>query len=154
MSMKKQRRIPGSILEIQLEDQSFSYAQVLKMGVAFFDLNVKDPLTDLNVILEKPVLFIIEIYDQIITKGRWKIVGVMPIRPDFINPPLKFIQDQLDIDKFELYDPISGDIYPATREECIGLERAAVWEAEHVEERLIDHYNNRENKWVKMLSMK
>lgn len=152
--MKKQRRIPGSILEIQLEDQSLSYAQVLKMGVAFFDLNTKDSLTDLNVLLEKPVLFIIEIYDHIITKGRWRIVGNLPIRTDLINPPLKFIQDQLDPDKFELYDPISGDSYPATRDECIGLERAAVWEAEHVEGRLIDHYNNRENIWVKMLSIK
>ena len=152
--MKKQRRIPGSILEIQLEDKSLSYAQVLKMGVAFFDLNAKDSLTDLNIIPEKPVLFIIEIYDHIITKGRWKIVGNLPIRPDLINPPLKFIQHQLNPDKFELYDPISGDSYPATRDECIGLERAAVWEAEHVEERLIDHYNNRENIWVKMLSMK
>lgn len=152
--MKKERRIPDSILEIQLEDQTFAYAQVLKMGVAFFDLKVEVPLTDLNVILEKPVLFIIEIYDQIITKGRWKIVGNLPIRPDLINPPMKFIQDQLDPDKFELYDPISGNRYPATRDECIGLERAAVWEAEHVEGRLIDHYNNRENKWVKMLSMK
>jgi hypothetical protein len=152
--MKKQRRIPGSILEIQLEDQSLAYAQVLKTGVAFFDLNAKDSLTDLHVILEKPVLFIIEIYDHIITKGRWKIVGTLPIRPDLIKPPLQFIQDQLAPDKFELYDPISGDIYPATRDECIGLECAAVWEAEHVEGRLIDHYNNRENIWVKMLSMK
>lgn len=54
--MKKQRRIPGSILEIQLEDQSLSYAQVLKMGVVFFDLNAKDSFTDLNVILEKTCL--------------------------------------------------------------------------------------------------
>ncbi|WP_276482723.1 hypothetical protein [Paraflavitalea pollutisoli] len=108
----------------------------------------------MNALLDRPVLFIIEIYDHIIKKGRWKTVGCLPIGAGLVKPPLKFIQGPLDPDKFELYEPLSGKITPATREECIGLERAAVWEGEHVEGRLLDYHKNRENIWVQRLSMK
>jgi len=40
---------------------------------------------------------------------------------------------------------------PASREECAGLEAAAVWEPEHVEDRLRDHFAGRPNKWVESL---
>lgn len=65
---------------------------------------------------------------------------------------MKFIQDVLNPEKFELYDPNNGEIIPATKEQIQGLECAAVWEAEHVESRIIDYYEGRPNKWVKQLS--
>ncbi len=43
---------------------------------------------------------------------------------------------------------------PATTGECIGLEAAAVWEAEHVEDRLRDHFAGQLNKWVEQLRAK
>ena len=39
----------------------------------------------------------------------------------------------------------------AIAEECVGLERAAVWEPEHVEDRLRDHFAGRSNRWVESL---
>jgi hypothetical protein len=35
--------------------------------------------------------------------------------------------------------------------ECTSLERAAVWDTEHIEDRLEDYFNGRENKWVESL---
>ena len=67
---------------------------------------------------------------------------------------MKFIQDSLNPSKFESYNPNTGEITPSTKEECIGLERAAVWEAEHVESRITDFFNSRENVWVKQLELK
>jgi hypothetical protein len=39
-------------------------------------------------------------------------------------------------------------------EEVKGLERAAVWEADHIEDRLTDYIDGKENKWVKSLELK
>lgn len=50
-------------------------------------------------------------------------------------------QDELDETQFELYNPNTGEATQATREGMRGLETCAVWEAHHVEERIIDHYN-------------
>lgn len=57
-------------------------------------------------------------------------------------------------------DPMSGalSIYwekpdgswgedPATRAQCAGLERTAVWDPEHLEDRLRDHRAGRPNRW-------
>jgi hypothetical protein len=40
---------------------------------------------------------------------------------------------------------VAGGWAPATPKECVGLELAAVWAAEHIEERVRDHYQNRPN---------
>jgi hypothetical protein len=44
-----------------------------------------------------------------------------------------------------------GDEVPASAEQCEGLECAAVWEAEHVVERLSDHFAGRPNAWVESM---
>lgn len=43
---------------------------------------------------------------------------------------------------------------PATPEECAVLERAAVWDPGHVEDRLRDHFAGQSNKWVESLRLK
>lgn len=42
----------------------------------------------------------------------------------------------------------------ATRAQCAGLERSAVWDAEHVEDRLRDRRAGRLNKWAESLALK
>jgi hypothetical protein len=39
-------------------------------------------------------------------------------------------------------------------ERCVGLERAAVWDPEHVEDRLRDHRAGVPNKWVESLALR
>ena len=67
----------------------------------------------------------------------------------------------MSADRFFKRDSISGkfSIYegggietPATYDEVVDLECAAVWDPEHVESRLDDHYAGVENLWVKSLS--
>jgi hypothetical protein len=64
---------------------------------------------------------------------------------------------------FFKHDNISGEVSmtpgggverPATREECFGLERAAVWDPEHVVSRLDDHFAGRPNAWVDLMRLK
>lgn len=150
--MRQQRTI-GAIVKVPLEDGFHTYARTLSdAAFAFYDSRTKEDITDLNEIISRPVLFIIGVYNSAVTKGRWLKLGKVPLESKFDTLPLQFIQDALDPTRFKIYD--NGIIRNATREECVGLERTAVWEAEHVEERLNDHYAGRTNRWVESLRMK
>jgi hypothetical protein len=145
--MVRQRLTKGSILEIKVENGKYCYAQILeKSGFAFFDYHSENKLKDFSVLENAPILFIISVYNDVVTKGHWLIVGKIPIRHDLMLEPMKFIQDALNLSKFQLYNPNTGEISPATKDECKGLECASVWEAFSVEERLNDHYAGRLNK--------
>lgn len=153
--MKRQQRTIGSILSIDLEDGYYNYAQILEFGIAFFDIHVKESkLVSLDSLLEKPILFIVEVYNDVITRGRWVKIGKLPIRKDLEILPMEFIQDALNPQNFELYNPRTGEIIPSTREECEGLERSAVWDSNHVEDRLRDYYAGRPCIWVEQLKIK
>lgn len=146
--VKRQRRTIKSIVEIDLKGGYFAYGQILVAGIAFFDYRTKARLTDFKVLIEAPILFVIEVYDHVITKGQFLKVGKIDIRDELDPPPNKFIHDEMN-DSFELYNPITGEITASTKDEARGLECSSVWEAEHVEERIKDHYTGKENHIVK-----
>lgn len=120
-----------------------------KAGYAFFDYKTTDKLKDLKILLGRPILSITSVYDDVITQGYWLKVGAIEVREDLQVQPMQFIQDALDQDSFELYNPNTSEILPAIKEEIKGLERAAVWEASHIEDRIRDHYNGESCIWLK-----
>jgi len=153
--MTRQRITEGSILEININDKYYCYAQILKnANYAFFNYKSEKKLKDFSCLTKAPILFVVAVYKSIITKGRWIKVGKMTIREELKVLPMKFIQDSLDPQRFKIYDPNTGEIKKSTRNECVGLECAAVWEAEHVEDRIADFYEDKPNKWVEQLSIK
>jgi len=87
-----------------------------------------------------------------VTRGRWKIVGHIPLEEALVVPRPHFIQDALKPESFSIYE--RGAIRPATKEECIGLEREAVWDPTHAEDRVRDHYLGRKNKWLESLKIR
>ncbi len=150
----RQQRTPGAILKIDLGDGYHSYARILgKANYAFYDLKTKVDIKDMSEIVSKPILFIVSVYDDVITRGRWLKVGKLPLEESLQSLPFKFIQD-LYTGELEQYNSNTGEIKPATKAECEGLERAAVWEADHVESRLRDFYSKKPNLWVEQLKMK
>lgn len=147
--IKKQRITIGSILEINIEKSYYVYAQILgKAGYAFFDYKTEQQLSDLTILLSKPVLFITGVYNDVVTQGLWLKVGKIEVRNDLKVQPMQFIQDALHPDRFEFYNPNTGEITPATKEQVRGLERTAVWEANHIEDRIRDHYNGVPCEWL------
>lgn len=147
---RKQRRV-GDVVEIDLCDGFRAYARVLDEGsFAVYDCRTETefPLDD---ILRLPVLFEVAVMRWAVTKGRWKVIGTAPIESAHSVPAPKFIEDQLNKGHFEIYE--HGKIRPASRAECIGLECMAVWDPEHVEDRIRDHFAGRTNKWVESLKM-
>ena len=76
---KRQKITIGSIVEISIEGLYYVYAQILSHGgYAFFDCRYEKPLRDLSELLNKPVLFIVGVYDYIIKNNRWSVVGKLP----------------------------------------------------------------------------
>lgn len=152
--MKGQRWSVGAIVKIPLPNNQHSYGQLLSQGsIAVFNI-LTDKEEEIPSIIKKDLLFIATIYSNIIPSGRWPKVGKAEVKQQLKTLPLKFIQDPLNLASFELYDPNTGDISKATRQECEGLERSSVWAAEHVESRIIDHFAGKENAWVQQLAMK
>jgi hypothetical protein len=149
--VKRQKRRVGDVVEIDLNDGFRAYARVLdEASFAVYDCRSETELL-LDDILRLPVLFEVAVMKWAVTKGRWKVIGTTPMESAHSVPAPKFIEDQLNKGHFEIYE--HGKIRPASRAECIGLERAAVWEPEHVEDRIRDHFVGRPNKWVESLKM-
>ncbi len=145
----------GAFIEIALENGKFSYGRILgKANYALYNIYSDSKITDIDLIRNNKVIFNVGVYDRAITKNRWKTIGILELEGSLSKIPLKFTQDDFELNQFEIYDPNTGDMRPAKKAECIGLERAAVWEPEHVEERIIDYFEGRPNKWFESLKIK
>jgi hypothetical protein len=102
-------------------------------------------------LLAMPILFRIAIHKSAWTKGRWPRVGMVKLPPGLQSAVPMFMRDALRPDQYSLY--VGGEIRAATRAECMGLERMAVWDPEHAESRLQDHLAGRPNAWVRQLAI-
>ena len=146
----RQRRVVGAVLKVPLDACWHAYAWTLpEVDFALLDLRTD---TDLPVaeIVTHAAAFRIGVNGSAYLDGRWLRVGKVAPPPAVLAPVPKFIRDPIS-GRFSIYS--AGDICQATRAECVGLERCAVWAPEHVEDRLRDHFAGRRNKWVESLAM-
>ncbi len=150
--MKRQQRTLGAILAVPLGDGTTCYAITLpEADFAFFDMRATEASLPPSLITS-PVLFRVAVHKSAWANGRWLKVGKEEPPEHLKRPQPTFMQDALDPKRFQIYT--AGIIRPASRTECEGLERTAVWDPEHVESRLRDHYAGVPNKWVESLRIK
>ncbi len=107
--------------------------------VAFFDPTNPDK-----------VIFRLWVHQSAYTKGRWLKVGRNLILKELEEQVPRFKKDVIS-GKLSIY--INGQESPAALQDCLNLECAAVWEPEHVEDRLRDYCEGKENIWVKSKSL-
>lgn len=152
---KKIRRKPGDILKIDLGDGTHSYAHVsVDPCIIFYDGRFTNDLS-VNDITALTELFNLSVYNYAISDGVWPIVAHSQLPPEKMRKPLRYKQDSIT-GKLYVYHPDFADTNyerPATLDECRYMECAAVWEPNHVVDRLIDHYAGRPNKWVSQLAI-
>jgi hypothetical protein len=152
MSRKFQKYSVGGVLQIPLGDGWHTYGQMTgDAEVAFFDAKSKTDLT-VEEVVTRPVLFRFGVDSYTITKFIWLKIGKAPLSDELKTPQKMYIQDALCPDKFEIY--CAGEIRPATREECEGLECCAVWSPEQAVDRINDFYNKVPNRWTNSLQIK
>jgi len=84
----------------------------------------------------------------------WEIKGVADLETKFQILPNQFIQDIINPLQFRIYHPNTGEMKAATKQEVMGLECAAVWEPEHIEDRLLDYFEHRPNIWHEAIKIK
>ncbi len=83
--------------------------------------------------------FVVGIYEDILKSEKWEIVDNRPFdNENEAWPPPMFIIDKIS-GKYSLYH--KGEIKDASNDQCIGLEEAAVWEADLIIDRIIGNDN-------------
>lgn len=143
---KKQKRTTGSIVKVPLEKGFHTYARILGVDIAFYDLRTKEEITEMKEIISSPILFITAVNYYAITKGLWEKVGKASLEEYPVTIPPQFVQNPLNPEQFFIEE--KGIRRPATKEECKGLERSAVWTPEGIQKRLNDYYAGRNNYYV------
>lgn len=149
--MKRQRFIEGGILEIPINNgEYYVYAQILKYKqVAFLDYKSNAKLTDFEILKTSNVLFILSVIDNVINEGIWLIVGRLPIRDSLLTPPNQYGYIW-EFNRFFIRDITINKTIFCKKEDVIGLElwRGVYWNAQMVEDRINDYYNNVKCKWL------
>ena len=137
--MTAQRWAVGAKLEVPLSDGTVVPAMMLQFPeIAFF--HPSDP---------SQVLFRVWVHKSAWAQGRWRKTAKASLPADLQGEVPRFKQDPLS-GSLSIY--LEGKERAATMFDCEGLERAAVWDPSHVEERLRDHLAGKPNKWVQSLS--
>lgn len=115
--------------------------------MAFYDFKAHE-VPPVEAIVVKPIAFKTWVMKYAISDGDYQVIGHLPLTPDLLEKPPFFKQDPLNGKLSITYD--GGDEQPATRKEIEGLEHAAVWEPEHIVDRLNDHFAGQPNAWVEL----
>lgn len=103
-------------------------------------------------------LFVAWVDDKPLRERRWPEVDLVPLTEEERVRPIPFFKQDRLSGKLTRYwsDPTTSTSHevPITLDEAKTLEPAAVWSAEHIEERLADLFAGRPNRWVEVLAPK
>jgi hypothetical protein len=137
---------PGTFVRIPLADASFGYGRALQPPYyAFYQCRTLAPELNLDTIASSPVLFKIAVSYK--KHSAWEAVGWRELEAHLTQPIVEYIQDIGNPRRCTIFDT-AGHERGATPEECIGLERSAVWDEHSAEERLLDALMGRPNATV------
>ncbi|MFD8971324.1 Imm26 family immunity protein [Streptomyces sp. NPDC059593] len=129
---------PGTYLRFPLPDGSYGYGRELtEPYTGFYDYRTTEPSDDLDDLDATTFLFTQSV--RLRPGDQWETIGCRPLEGEAARPVVQFVQSAGDFRKCVIYDS-EGLERPATPEECVGLERAAVWDARHIEKRLLDTF--------------
>lgn len=135
--------LPGTFVRIPLPDGSFGYGCFLGAPyAAFYHHHTSEPSSALDVIASRPILFRQAV--RVRESDGWADIGRRPLQGEVAEPVLRFMQDLADFHRCVLFDS-AGMEKRVAPEACIGVERAAVWDAHHIEARLLDTFLGRPN---------
>ena len=155
MVAKKQKRKAGDVVSIPLTSGRYAFGQVLDEPlIAFFDYEAEqpDPPEILQQLSHQAVAFAVWVMNHAVKSGRWMVIGSMKTPSALDDKPRFFEQDAISGSLSITTD--GSTAIPATKKQCAHLERAAVWDPSHIEDRLEDHFKSRPNKWVESLRLR
>ncbi|MFE8596599.1 Imm26 family immunity protein [Archangium violaceum] len=133
--MGRKKHTPGSFVRMRLADGSIGYGRLLESPyAAFYDYRTPSPDSELDRIASKPILFRIAV--RHLALDAWDFIGERALEEHLTQPVVQFMQELGDFRRCTIFDT-AGNERDAEPQDCVGLERAAVWEKEGIEERLL-----------------
>jgi hypothetical protein len=145
-SRKRWRR--GAVIRKRL-GRAHHYARLLEFPwVAFYRATTARASDDLVAIVASDVRFTIAAHKDLLANTEWDVIGTVALDGALRPPRAQAIWD--DAEHCHIIDD-AGEMRPATPAECADLEPAAVWEPEHISDRLRDALAGRPNKWLEQL---
>jgi len=136
---------PGNVVEINLSDGSFSYGVIIDEPLLAFTKARFTERPEISPELFEDVVFQLWVMNSAIGKNGWPVIGEVSLKNLSISEP-KFYQYDLISKRFYHYVDSTNDI-PSTRDGCVGFECAAVWDKEHVEDRLLANKTGVDCQW-------
>lgn len=141
----RQRILIGALVELDLGGDNFAYARIVsKSELAFYDRLVSGRSSCYETMYGGQIAFVTSVMNSAVRSGRWKIVDKQPLEPELTQERRYFMRDALT-GQYSIYYSVTGETHHSSAELCVNLERAAVWDAEHIEDRLRDHFASRPN---------
>ena len=156
MKLNENKDRVGNVIKIKLNESSSGLARVIGGSfLEFYDVFLSDsqPNFDCASITQYNVIFTLSVHKSWTKNSGWQLIGsnssAIP------NPPRQFMQSIGNPNDIKIVDPTGGMI-PSTRQqvELEGLERVAVWEDGHIEDRLRDYSSGKPNVWMDQLKLK
>ncbi len=143
----------GDFFSIVLENGQHAYGRVLgSPALAFYD-GIGPVVTNVQELIGRPVLFRIWAMKDCFKCLNWQLLGNQPLEEHLRERLIFFKKDSISGELSLYYSwPGKSEEKKATRQQCVGLECAAVWSACHVEQRLLDHYHEVPNKSVQVFA--
>ena len=141
--MGRSRRVEGAIYEVALGDGRFSYAQALSDPLVGFYDGCFSEAQPIETIASRPFKFCVWVHRDAFK--RWRQIGESPV-PHQGNDQWFFIQDALT-KSVELYQHGTGH-RRVVDAPLRNFEAAAIWDPEHIEERLADEGSGQPNRQV------
>ena len=151
----KSKWAAGNIVRIDLNADRHCYGQVACNPLIVFFAGTYDEEVALDRIPALPVAFKLWVMKYALTKGIWRVLGNRDLTSENAAEPYFFKQDIFSGRLAIHHSTFAATNWerPATLPECLALECAAVWDPEHVEDRLRDLAEGRPNKWVESLAI-
>jgi hypothetical protein len=137
---------PDAIAAKTLDDGFTYYVRLLEFPyAAFYRYRTKGESQAIGEVVAQPVMFTIAVHKSLLGKKEWQVIGQAAPDPDVRRPrELAMFNDPLGCKIIDEQNMIRR----ATLQECEGLEPAAVWEPEHVADRVQDAFAGRPNHWL------
>ncbi|GAA2717373.1 hypothetical protein [Actinoplanes palleronii] len=120
--------------------------------IAFYSCRDEFDIADIGSLSANEPLFVIAVMKAAYSAGRWgQVLGQLRETAIPAAPPV--FRQEIGSGACSIVEPGRSTRLLVPREECIGMERQAVWSAHHVESRLVDHYEGRPNIFVESLKV-
>ena len=150
MNSKKSKKpaAPGDVFLVPLASGAYAFGVMCEGNdFAFFDARTDDDVVPAD-LLSFPIAFRVPVALDSPREGRWKCIGHVALSGAYAAAA-KYIHKPIGSSQCYVY--LAKQEYPASENDCRNLEVLATWFSFHVEERLEDFFQGRENNYLRAI---